>query len=72
MKGHSSVARVIVGGLCGRCAHAREIVSGRGSRFVLCGRSRDDLRYPRYPQLPVLRCESFEPAPLSADFGLTE
>lgn len=49
-------------GLCGRCVHAREIVSGRGSRFLLCDRSRYDPRYPRYPQLPVLSCPGFEPA----------
>lgn len=53
-------------GLCGLCSHAREIVSGRGSLFVLCDRSREDSRYPRYPRLPVLRCPGFEPSPPEA------
>jgi GNAT superfamily N-acetyltransferase len=48
-------------GLCGACRHAREIVSGRGSRFVLCGRSRTDASYPRYPILPRLTCDGFDP-----------
>ncbi len=47
-------------GLCARCIHARLVVSGRGSRFVLCGRSRTDARFPRYPSLPVVACVGFE------------
>jgi hypothetical protein len=56
----------VASGLCGRCVHAREVVSGRGFGFVLCGRSREDPLYPRYPRLPVLRCPGFEPPPPSA------
>jgi hypothetical protein len=40
----------------------REVVSARGSRFVRCGRSDEDARFPRYPPLPVLRCAGFETA----------
>jgi hypothetical protein len=47
-------------GLCSGCIHARLIVSGRGSRFVLCERSRTDRRFPRYPPLPMMRCVGFE------------
>ena len=47
-------------GLCARCRHARMVVSGRGSRFVLCERSRSDPRFPRYPSLPVVACTGFE------------
>lgn len=47
-------------GLCADCAHGREIVSGRGSRFWLCRRSETDPAWPRYPALPVLRCDGFE------------
>lgn len=50
-------------GLCGRCRHAREIRSDRGSRFILCERSRDDPRFARYPRLPVRACPGFEPLP---------
>ncbi|MDQ2966618.1 MAG: hypothetical protein M3R57_12310 [Chloroflexota bacterium] len=49
-------------GLCASCRHAREVVSGRGSRFFLCELSRTDRRFPRYPQLPVLACTGYEPA----------
>jgi hypothetical protein len=48
-------------GLCGICAHCRKIQSRRGSTFLLCERSRNDPRYPRYPPLPVFRCPGFEP-----------
>jgi hypothetical protein len=52
-------------GLCATCRHARVITSSRGSRFILCERSRFDPRYPRYPGLPVLACAGFEEAPLN-------
>jgi hypothetical protein len=48
-------------GLCGACRHARTILSAKGSRFVLCERSRTDPSFARYPALPVLRCAGFEP-----------
>jgi hypothetical protein len=48
-------------GLCDHCRHAREIRSDRGSRFILCERSRADPRFARYPRLPVLTCPGFEP-----------
>ena len=51
-------------GLCDRCAHQRVVPTTRGSVFSLCERSRDDPEcFPRYPRLPVLRCDGFEPAP---------
>ena len=46
-------------GLCGRCVHARRIENDRGSVFLLCRLSREDERFPRYPRLPVWRCEGF-------------
>ena len=49
-------------GLCARCAHARTVTSGKGSTFVLCGKSAQDPRFPKYPRLPVLRCDGFAPA----------
>jgi hypothetical protein len=48
-------------GLCATCRHARTIVTDRGSRFIRCGRSATDDRYPRYPRLPVLACPGYEP-----------
>jgi hypothetical protein len=47
-------------GLCAACNHARVVQNRRGSRFWLCSLSRQDPRYPRYPNLPVLRCAGFE------------
>ncbi len=48
-------------GLCDACRHQRVVTTGRGSRFSLCGRHRDDPAYAKYPRLPVLRCPGFEP-----------
>jgi hypothetical protein len=48
-------------GLCATCHHHRIIASGKGSRFLLCERSRSDSRFPRYPSLPVLACLGFQP-----------
>ncbi|MGX6447689.1 hypothetical protein ACVU7I_06435 [Patulibacter sp. S7RM1-6] len=47
-------------GLCDACAHQRLVGNTRGSTFSLCGRSRTDDRYPRYPRMPVLACPGFE------------
>jgi hypothetical protein len=48
-------------GLCGACRHSRIIDSRRGSTFRLCERSATDPRFPRYPTLPVLSCQGYEP-----------
>jgi hypothetical protein len=48
-------------GLCAACAHHRTVVSQRGSRFLFCQRSVSDPAFPRYPELPVLRCAGYEP-----------
>jgi hypothetical protein len=53
-------------GLCATCIHARRIESARGSVFILCARSRDDARFPKYPPLPVLRCIGWQPHPEDA------
>jgi hypothetical protein len=47
-------------GLCGVCAHARVIVSGKGSRFYMCRLSAIDPRFRKYPPLPVLECVGWE------------
>jgi len=49
-------------GQCARCLHARIIRTPR-SVFWLCGRSRDDPRYARYPRLPMSGCPGFEALP---------
>jgi hypothetical protein len=47
-------------GLCDTCRHQRIVRNTRGSQFSLCERSRTDPRFPRYPRLPVTRCEGYE------------
>jgi hypothetical protein len=54
-------------GLCGACRHSRVIQTARGSTFRLCERSATDPRFPRYPNLPVLRCSGFEPMGMPPD-----
>ena len=45
--------------LCESCRHEKDIVSGRGSRFLLCTLSQTDKRYPKYPPQPVVRCAGY-------------
>jgi len=47
-------------GECATCRHMRRIVSDRGSVFILCRRSAEDSRFPKYPRLPVAGCAGFE------------
>ena len=47
-------------GLCAACALARPVTSARGTAFVMCGLSRTDARFAKYPWLPVLACVGFE------------
>jgi hypothetical protein len=37
----------------------REIISPKGSRFLLCGLSKSDARFPKYPPQPLLRCAGY-------------
>ena len=48
-------------GLCGTCRHRKENRNDRGSVFLYCRKSESDSRYPKYPPLPVLRCDGHEP-----------
>jgi hypothetical protein len=57
-------------GLCATCLHHVVITSDRGSRFVRCGRARVDPRFPRYPVVPVRRCDGYEAA--APDAGPTD
>ena len=54
-------------GLCFHCVHAQVVRSGRGSTFWLCGLSRFELGFARYPQLPVLRCSGYREASPARD-----
>jgi hypothetical protein len=46
-------------GLCADCKFAQHITSSRGSAFLLCGLSKTDPRFPKYPRLPVLSCTGY-------------
>ncbi len=48
-------------GLCLDCRHVRLVGSRTGQSYHRCGRSDDDGRYPRFPRLPVLRCDGHDP-----------
>ena len=45
--------------LCETCGQMREIVSGTGSRFLLCRLSQTDARFEKYPPQPVVKCEGY-------------
>jgi len=43
--------------LCETCAWMREVVTLKGSRFLLCRLSQTDPGYRKYPPQPVVRCD---------------
>jgi hypothetical protein len=45
--------------LCETCARMREIVTPKGSRFLLCQLSQSDASYAKYPAQPKLRCAGY-------------
>ena len=47
--------------LCDACRHQQLVRNTRGSVFSLCLRHKTEPdRFPRYPRLPVTRCEGYE------------
>jgi hypothetical protein len=52
-------------GLCADCRFVNINRSDRGTAFYQCGKSFDDLRFPKYPRLPVRVCAGYEPLPAS-------
>ena len=46
--------------LCESCDHMKEVVSGKGSRFLLCQRAATDRRFEKYPPQPVAQCVGFD------------
>ena len=59
-RGFSMSVKIDRIGLCAQCCHAESIESAKGSTFYLCGLSKTDPRFPKYPRLPVLSCAGFE------------
>jgi hypothetical protein len=52
--------------LCDTCRHRRDVVSGKGSRFLLCRLSQTDKRFAKYPPQPVRHCPGYEAEPAAA------
>jgi hypothetical protein len=46
--------------LCETCTRMREVITPKGSRFLLCQLSQSDADYPKYPPQPVIRCAGYE------------
>ena len=55
------MARPVDPGLCGSCQFARSVTSDRGSVFWRCGLAGMDPRYRKYPPLPVMACDGYQP-----------
>ena len=59
--------------LCETCGRMREVVTPKGSRFLLCRLSQTDPARPKYPPQPVARCDGYrkkEPAEKGNSHGL--
>ncbi|MEM6263453.1 MAG: hypothetical protein AAGI38_13150 [Bacteroidota bacterium] len=48
--------------LCNTCIHKRDIHTKRGSTFWMCGKSKEDDRFAKYPPQPVEKCPGYEPS----------
>ena len=46
--------------LCETCQLMREVITPKGSRFLLCQLSKTSPEYPKYPPQPVVRCEGYQ------------
>lgn len=46
-------------GLCPSCVHVQLVTSSKGSTFLLCGLSKTDARFPKYPPQPRMVCAGF-------------
>ena len=53
--------------LCETCALMREVVTPKGSRFLLCQLSKTDPAFPKYPPQPVVRCAGYRPGDQGED-----
>ncbi len=47
--------------LCETCASMREVITPKGSRFLLCQLAKTDPTYPKYPPQPVMQCDGYRP-----------
>ncbi len=59
-------------GLCADCRHLVRVETHRGAVYVLCGFSKQDPSFPKYPPLPVRRCPAHAPRALVAETDTSE
>lgn len=57
--------------LCETCAWMRQVVTPKGSRFLLCQLSTINADYSKYPPQPTIQCDGYRPeekrGPATAD-----
>jgi hypothetical protein len=58
--------------LCETCASMREVITPKGSRFLLCRLSLVDPGFVKYPPQPVVRCDGYRPRPEADERDTTE
>ena len=46
--------------LCETCARMREVITPKGSRFLLCRLSQTDPAFAKYPPQPVVHCAGYQ------------
>jgi hypothetical protein len=51
--------------LCNSCGNHRSIISGKGSRFLLCKIGLTTSLWPKYPPQPMTQCAHFQNLPES-------
>ncbi len=51
--------KAVMDSLCETCTWMREVVTPKGSRFLLCQLSQSNPAYRKYPPQPVVRCASY-------------
>ena len=47
--------------LCETCQRMQEIITPKGSRFLLCQLSKTNTDYLKYPPQPIVRCVGYQP-----------
>jgi hypothetical protein len=50
----------MIDSLCESCTWMRQVVTPKGSRFLLCQLSQNNPAYPKYPPQPVVRCDGYK------------
>jgi hypothetical protein len=45
--------------LCEKCQLMREVMTPKGSRFLLCQLSITNPDFPKYPPQPIVRCKGY-------------